>query len=79
MVHMLREESLGAKIAVQDGVLIYYCLQCSYNTPYKWNMKAHKLIHSGERPFVCNVCKKSFNRKGNLKTHLMVHLRDVSQ
>lgn len=31
--------------------------------PYKQNLKLHKVVHSGEKPFKCGHCDMSFTKK----------------
>ncbi|KDR19094.1 hypothetical protein L798_06326 [Zootermopsis nevadensis] len=37
------------------------------------NVKNYKSIHTGERPYDCDVCNKSCSRKDNLKVHQRLH------
>ncbi|XP_035233337.1 zinc finger protein 271-like [Stegodyphus dumicola] len=39
------------------------CPYCSYATSHKGNLKKHIRIHTGERPFSCNICKKKFQNQ----------------
>jgi len=36
-------------------------------------MEAHAVIHTGDKPFQCNLCEKRFNNKANLNKHKLIH------
>lgn len=53
-----------------DSNAKFRCTVCPYTTSHKYSMMRHAAVHTGERPFVCNMCHQRFPRKDNLKRHI---------
>lgn len=51
---------------------LHSCSHCNYVSPSLGNFKRHLLIHSGLRPYICNICSFQCNRKENLKRHFIL-------
>ena len=49
------------------------CDQCAYSLIMAQNLKNHKQVHSGEKPYSCDRCDFSSKASGNLKQHKRLH------
>ena len=49
------------------------CPICGRPFTRSTNLRAHMLIHTGDRPYACKVCNKNFIRSSDVKRHMLVH------
>ena len=49
------------------------CDLCNYSSAKASNLKTHKIMHSGDKPFACDQCEYSNTRRHHLKTHKLTH------
>jgi len=49
------------------------CDECGKTFVNRFNLRAHKKLHSDEKPFQCNVCDKMFKTNSQLTKHGYVH------
>ena len=46
---------------------------CNYATRYRDNLHKHIRIHTGERPYRCDICGCDFKRQDHCKNHMLTH------
>jgi len=54
-------------------MLILLLKQIFFSFNQRATLKDHALLHTGEKPFVCNVCGKRFTVSAALKRHMFNH------
>ncbi|SPP89646.1 AT-rich binding protein [Drosophila guanche] len=63
--------SAGSAVSSDDGERWYICdyETCGLKFKYKSRMELHRVVHSKERRFNCELCSASFKQSCNLSTH----------
>ena len=46
---------------------------CMFVTKFSKDLTRHMTVHTGERPYSCQICLKSFGRQDKLNRHLQIH------
>ncbi|XP_061615125.1 zinc finger protein ZFP2-like [Phyllopteryx taeniolatus] len=60
------------RVVHRDGARLpqtFVCHICGKDKKCRSQLARHVIIHTGERPFACDLCAARFNRLGNLRQH----------
>uniref|UniRef100_A0A3P9P0R7 C2H2-type domain-containing protein n=1 Tax=Poecilia reticulata TaxID=8081 RepID=A0A3P9P0R7_POERE len=63
----------GGSSSPPNGRRAHRCNICGKFFHQSSHLMAHKVIHSGDKPFKCPECGKNFGRASHLKTHRRLH------
>ncbi|CAH1406070.1 unnamed protein product [Nezara viridula] len=66
-----RQTRLKSHMSRHTSIKPFKCDKCDKAYALRWDLNAHKRIHS--LTFVCNTCNKSFSSKSKLGRHNIVH------
>ena len=59
------------------GLALFQCHICRKNLSSKQNLKEHMNIHTGLKPYVCNICGERFKQGSLLCVHKKSHRATV--
>merc|ERR1719367_1437776 len=62
-------KQLAAAAAKKEESKRHECVYCGKRFPTPSKLQRHSLIHTGEKPFTCDLCLKGFTHLSHLKNH----------
>ena len=65
----LSELSTSGVVVKSEPVKRHECHFCGKRFPTPSKLQRHALVHTGEKPFSCDVCLKGFTQLAHLKNH----------
>lgn len=69
--NMVRRRT-AKRLMFKKGFICPYCGKCFERAGH---LERHKMIHTGEKPYRCEICWRRFNQKCSLKEHMKIHRR----